>query len=73
MNRNTGNDQNDIFFYQPTVPHIDTSKTFTIEVEEEDLRVKNENIHFLFRNMDKELFDYIYNEFIRYLNFDFTR
>jgi len=66
------NTQNDIFFYRPTLPYIDTAKTFTIKVEGEHLRVKNENINCLFGNLDAELFDYVYNEFNKYLNLDFS-
>ncbi|MBT32231.1 MAG: hypothetical protein CMO01_21425 [Thalassobius sp.] len=60
-----------IYFFRPFLPQIDTSKLFAIIDEKGKLRVQNKNINCLFSNLDCERFDKIYNDFNRHLNLDF--
>jgi hypothetical protein len=64
-------DSNEIYFYQPAKPWVDTSTIFKIRNEGPRLRVKNENVNCLFSNLTIESFDKIYNDFVQHLNLNF--
>jgi hypothetical protein len=61
----------DIYYYRPGLPLIDTSKHFEITVESGKLRVKNKNINCLFSHLTAGSFEEIYNDFNRHLNLDY--
>jgi hypothetical protein len=58
----------DIFYYQSTKSHIDTTEIFSISMENNKLRIKNNNINCLYNNLTEDVFDKIYNEYNKYLN-----
>jgi len=62
----------DIYFFRPTLPRIDTSTLFSINEENGNLRVRSRNTNCLFRHLTRDIFDEIYNDFNRHLNLDFT-
>jgi hypothetical protein len=63
---------NNIYYYQPNLPKVDTSSVFDISKEGDDLRVKNQNVNCLFRNLSAEIFDKEYNNCYRHLNLNFS-
>ncbi len=68
---NKNDNPEDIYFFRPTIPQIDTSKLFTMTGEYGKLRVQNKNVNCLFSNLTRDSFDKIYNDFNRHLNLDF--
>lgn len=68
---NKSDNPEDIYFFRPTLPQIDTSKLFTMTGEHGKLRVQNKNVNCLFSNLTRDIFDKIYNNFNRHLNLDF--
>lgn len=62
---------NNIYFYRPDLPKVDTSKLFNITTKTDTLRVKNSNVNCLFSNLTKETFDKFYNDFLSHLNLNF--
>lgn len=69
---NKKDNPDDIYFYQPFKPNVDTSQVFDVTKEGNQLRVKNENVNCLFSNLTPELFDTIYNDFVQHLNLNFS-
>lgn len=65
------NKSEDIYFYRPDVPFMDTSKKFEITTEDGKLRVKNKNVNCLFSHLTPKRFDTLYNQFNQRLNLDF--
>ena len=64
---------NNIYNYQPHLPSsVETSKVFYITKEGNDLRVKNQHVNCLFRNLTVEIFDREYNHCYKHLNLDFS-
>ena len=61
----------DIYFFSPNLPYIDTSILFKMEYEDTKLRVQNNHVNCLYHNLTIEEFDKIYNDYNRYLNLDF--
>jgi hypothetical protein len=68
---NKNDNPEDIYFFRPTLPQIDTSKLFTMTSEYGKLRVQNKNVNCLFSNLTRDSFDKIYNDFNKHLNLDF--
>lgn len=66
------NTSNNIYYYQPHLPSVETSKIFNISKEGYDLRVKNQHVNCLFRNLTVEIFDREYNNCYKHLNLDFA-
>lgn len=60
-----------IYFYDPSRTKVDTSKTFEVTIEGNNLRVKNQNVNCLFSNLTTETFETTYNDFIQHLNLNF--
>lgn len=71
LNSNKKN-SNDIYYYQASKEKIYTEKEFTITKESGKLRVKNENVNYIFNKLTPKSFDKIYNDFIKHLNLDFS-
>lgn len=71
-NEAQANDPNDIFFYQPDKPKIETTSIFRISTEGSRLQVQAGSLHYLFSKLNKDTFDDYYNQFRAYLNFDFS-
>lgn len=69
---NENDNPEDIYFFRPTLPQIDTSKLFIMTGENGKLRVQNKNVNCLFSNLTRESFDKIFNDFNRRLNLDFN-
>jgi len=63
---------NDIYYYQPDKPKVDTSAIFNIKNEGSQLKVKTDRLNYLFSKLNKDDFDEYYNNFRAYLNFDFS-
>lgn len=63
---------NDIYYYRPDLPEVDTAKVFEITHVNGKLAVKNNNIACLFSNLTPDQFDKLYNDFNRHLNLDFA-
>jgi hypothetical protein len=61
-------DPNDIYFFQSSKAHVDTSQTFEFTYEGDKLRVENANVNCLFSNLTIESFEAIYNDFVHHLN-----
>lgn len=63
---------NDIYFYQPSKPRVHTSKVFEITIEGNKLRVKNQHVNCLFNNLTTKTFETVYNDFHQHLNLNFS-
>ena len=61
-------DQDDIFFYNPNKPRVDTKEIFTILYDGYQLRAKTKNLNYLFNKLNEKSFDEYYNNFRAYLN-----
>lgn len=68
--KNINNPQN-IYFFRPDLPQVDTSTLFTVTKEGKHLRVQNKHVNCLFRHLTRGSFDKLYNDFNRHLNLNF--
>lgn len=62
----------DIYYFRPELPKVDTDQVFNITEEHEKIRVKNKHVNCLYSNLTPFSFNQYYNLFNQHLNLDFN-